>query len=96
MWSKRYFNFIFECFDNSWSISAYVYENLLHKLNTYKYLWLNFFLNFFPAPEQPDLESIIMFLTLIILFLIKELGGSVQKWDNIQDKILLKFDNSFF
>ena len=38
--------------------------------------FVNLFLIFFPAPEYPDLESIIIFFVSIILFLINGMIGN--------------------
>ena len=71
------FILFFVTFDNSWSISAMCLceptPYALTELN--KFLNLNLIFKFFPAPEYPDFESIIILFVLINLFFIKGING---------------------
>ena len=48
---------------------------LYAKVDWYKFLCVNFFSKYLPAPEYPDFESIVIFLILIKFFLIIGIKG---------------------
>ena len=64
-------------FLNSWSISAICLCSLVlyAKVELYKFLCLNFFFKFFPAPEKPDFESMTKLFLFISFFLISGIKG---------------------
>ena len=69
--------FFLDIFDNSWSISIICLWDPTPYADTElnRFLNLNLFFIFLPAPEYPDLESIIIFFIFIAFFWISGING---------------------